>query len=112
MASFLNDVLTPNYIDNSSELLTLIYDEQHQKRPKELEMLFSPAKSDISSIAPSSVMSRTSELSYKSIPSLRARRCNGPNSGNLPNGSEMDKVKKLRRYTSFDTQTLQINMME
>ena len=116
MVSFLNDVLTPNYIDKSSDLLTFLYDEQSQKRPKELEMLFSPAKSDISSIAPSSVMSRTSELSYKSIPSLRARRCNGPNSGNLAgttnNVSEMEKVKKLRRYTSFDTQTFQINMMD
>ena len=112
MALFLNDVITPNYMNNSFELLTNLYDEQHQKRPKELELLFSPAKSDISSVAPSSVLSRTSELSYKSIPSLRARWCNGPNSGTVPNVSDIDKVKKLRRYTSFDTQTLQINMMD
>lgn len=115
MLSFLNDVLTPNYLDRSPELLTLLYEEQCQKRPKVLEMLFSPSKSDTSSVAPSSVMSRTSEVSYKSIPSIKARPYNGPNSGNhaaTTNITGVEMRKKLRRHTSFDTQSLQINMID
>ena len=110
MALFLNNILTPNYLAKSSDLLTLLYEEQGQKRPKELEMLFSPTKSDTTSVAPSSVMSRTSEISYRSVPSLKLK----PNSGVqvAPNISEMEKRKKLRRNTSFDTQSLQINMLD
>ena len=114
MVSFLNDVLTPNYIQRSPDLLTMLYEEQGQKRPKELELLFSPTKSDTTSVAPSSVVSHTSEMSYKSVPSFKAKNCINVSSGNpqaaTKNIAKSDKNRTFKRYSS--TQTLQINMVD
>ena len=114
MVSFLNDVLTPNYIQRSPDLLTMLYEEQGQKRPKELELLFSPTKSDTTSVAPSSVVSHTSEMSYKSVPSFKAKNCINVSSGNpqaaTKNVAKSDRHGTFKRYSS--TQTLQINMVD
>ena len=114
MVSFLNDVLTPNYIQRSPDLLTMLYEEQGQKRPKELELLFSPTKSDTTSVAPSSVVSHTSEMSYKSVPSFKAKNCINVSSGNLQAATKKfaksDRDRTFKRYSS--TQTLQINMVD
>ncbi|CAB4056482.1 unnamed protein product [Lepeophtheirus salmonis] len=94
MVTFLNEVLTPVYIDRQPELLCSLYDELNQPKADALRGIFSPsAKSDCSSVAPSSVMSQASNASQNSSknPSLRSH-----------NNKSVARIKKLRRPHSFD----------
>ena len=45
MTEFLFMVLTECYVDRQPELLSLLYDELDQERPRQLAMVFSPARS-------------------------------------------------------------------
>eukprot|EP00092_Neocalanus_flemingeri_P011686 GFUD01012596.1.p1 GENE.GFUD01012596.1~~GFUD01012596.1.p1 ORF type:complete len:2173 (+),score=594.82 GFUD01012596.1:2-6520(+) len=54
MTGFLSIVLMECYVDRQPELLSLLYDELDQERPRQLAMLFSPSGSQPPSAGPSS----------------------------------------------------------
>ena len=104
MVKFLNDSVTRNYYQQSSDLLCVLFEELQQPLPSQLRAaIFSPSKSDVSSVAPSSVLSHASELSYKSMRSSAA--------GVQPVSNSLGRVKRMKtRPTSFDSSRIQIKV--
>ena len=68
LVKFLSIVLTECYVDRQPELLSLLYDELDQERPKQLTILFSPSGSQPLSAGPSSNLGSAAPGSYVGMP--------------------------------------------
>ena len=96
LTQFLQEVMVEFYICRQPELLCTVFDELDQERPAALQALFSPARSDDTSVAPSS--SKSSVLSYISGSSQAQQR-------------KAEQSKSFARYKSFDmSHSRQINL--
>lgn len=95
MLTFLQEILTPFYIQRQPELLCFLYEELNQPPPPGFSALFSPfKKSEMSSpIDPSSIASDVSYISANDPASWKIRGNSQP---------EVDRMRKMRSKIGFD----------
>jgi hypothetical protein len=104
MLTFLQEFITPFYVNRHPDLLLWLYEELNQPQPSSLRALFSPSKkSECSSPGPSSIKSHASDISFASNPSWKVVSNNQQQKSTRRNPTRTNNLNKTKNCVDPDS---------